>query len=55
MSLLYFQGADKEYWMKLSLEEKRKQYRCGKGYLTLNDIKKWPEFYKHNSMLPLID
>jgi TATA box-binding protein-associated factor RNA polymerase I subunit A len=29
----------------LSLEEKRKLYKCGDNYLTLKDIETWPEYY----------
>ena len=42
---------DEKYWKNLSLEDKRKQYRCGDGYLQLKGIKTWTEYASKKSML----
>ncbi len=37
-----FISADREFYEKLSLEEKRGYYKCGKNFVTLDDIDTWP-------------
>ena len=32
----------------MPLEEKRKHYKCGKCYVTLNDIQTWPAYVQEN-------
>ena len=38
----------RERFLGMSLEEKRKLYRCGEDYVTLNQIPTWPEFASGN-------
>lgn len=40
-------GAREEY-LKKSVEEKRKLYRCGINYVTLSDIPTWTEYFEEN-------
>jgi TATA box-binding protein-associated factor RNA polymerase I subunit A len=39
-----FCNLDPKYWLSLPPEEKRKVYKCGKDYLTLEQIPKWTEY-----------
>lgn len=32
----------------MSLEEKRKLYKCGKKLKLLDDVPNWPDFYQQN-------
>lgn len=34
----------------MSLEEKRKQYKCGEKYKTLSDVPTWPEYAKQHDV-----
>ena len=36
--------SDRSYYEKLSLEEKRKEYKCGNRYKTLDQIIPWSEW-----------
>lgn len=45
---------NKEYWQKLTLTEKRKQYRCGNRYKTLDKILTWPEFQAKTKCKPAV-
>ena len=40
--------ANRRRHLDMSLEEKRKLYSCGVGYVTLNQIATWPEFAAQN-------
>ena len=46
---VWIKCTDKDYWLSLPLEEKRKQYKSGLNFLTLDEISTWPELYKKNS------
>lgn len=35
---------DHDYYAKLSLEDKRKEYKCGDRYKTLEHVTPWSEF-----------
>ena len=39
-------GNSKEYYQNLSLEEKRRFYKCGEGFVTLEDIEVWSKTRK---------
>ncbi|KAJ1526134.1 hypothetical protein ONE63_009296 [Megalurothrips usitatus] len=39
---------DKEKYLALSLDEKRKVYKSSGGYCTLEDIKTWPSYFRSN-------
>ncbi|XP_023216309.1 uncharacterized protein LOC111618913 [Centruroides sculpturatus] len=43
--------ADKENYLKMPIEEKRKLYKCGSGYLTLDQIPSWDEYAKIKGIL----
>ena len=38
-----FVVVEQVYYEKLTLEEKRKQYKCGSDYVTLDEIETWIE------------
>lgn len=42
---------DKENYLKMPIEEKRKLYKCGSGYLTLDRIPSWDEYARQNNIL----
>lgn len=42
--------AAREDYLKKSVEEKRKLYRCGINYVTLSDIPTWTEYFEENGM-----
>lgn len=37
-----------ERFLCMSLEEKRKLYKCGKKLKLLDDVPNWPDFYQQN-------
>lgn len=40
---MFYAFLDRDYYAKLSLEEKRKEYKCGDRYKTLDQIVPWSE------------
>ncbi len=38
-----YRSTDRAYWEDLSQDDKRKQYTCRGGYVTLEDIKPWQQ------------
>ena len=44
MYFLPYVVLDRDYYAKLSLEEKRKEYKCGNRYKTLEHITPWSEW-----------
>ncbi|XP_062576172.1 ADP-ribose glycohydrolase MACROD2-like isoform X1 [Saccostrea cucullata] len=40
--------SDKEKFLNMKKEEKRKLYKCGKKFKQLNDIPTWPDFYNEH-------
>lgn len=45
---------EKEKYLSMNLDEKRKGYRCGNKYKTISDIPTWAEYAKSRSLAPKI-
>jgi hypothetical protein len=37
-------------YLSITLEEKRKLYKCKDNYVTLDQIKAWPQYYENNKV-----
>lgn len=40
--------AEREKYLKMPLADKRKEYKCGNNYTTLESVPTWPEVYEEN-------
>ena len=41
----------RERYIEMSIEEKRKHYKCKSNYTTLNEIETWPVYCKKRKLL----
>lgn len=41
---------NREKSLSMTIEEKRKLYKCKQNYITIDKIKTWPEYYKENNL-----
>lgn len=46
--VVYDVQSEREKSLNMSLEEKRKLYKCGKKLKLLDDVPNWPDFYQEN-------
>ena len=41
---------NREKYLAMSLDEKRKLYNCKNDFITLDKIKTWPEYYQEHNL-----
>jgi len=41
---------NREKFLTMKVDEKRKFYKCKENFIVLNKIKTWPEYYKENDI-----
>lgn len=46
IDLCYFNVPEK--YLELSLSEKRKHYKCGQNFVTLEHVETWPKYFAAN-------
>lgn len=44
LNVLIYLCTISEKYLTMSLDEKRKNYKCGNNYVTLDQVSRWPEY-----------
>ncbi len=49
-SISKYDPQERENYIKMPIEEKRKLYKCKLNFKTLENVKTWPEYCKENGL-----